>query len=230
MERVQTLLNKLQEQIEQHALPEQMLLTVQMLQAELLHIKNASELNGFTLSPIINIIQPISPYPAYSKKKDEYEDLSPQEEESITTSEKINIETTTGLSFDPIEDMPTLIHQQSPEPAVKKEVHESLSVEKNTSMNEKLKQGEIELGDTLLEMPIKDLRKAIGVNDKFLFIKELFRGDEVMYERSIKTINSFSIYPEAEYWIKRELKLKLAWSDKDEYVQQFDQLIRRRFV
>ena len=63
----------------------------------------------------------------------------------------------------------------------------------------------------------------------FLFISELFRGDEAMYERSIKTINSFTIWPEAEYWIKRELKTKLGWTDSNHTVQQFDQLIRRRF-
>ena len=50
-----------------------------------------------------------------------------------------------------------------------------------------------------------------------------------MYERSIKTINGFSIYPEAEFWIKRELKLKLGWNDQSPAVQQFDQLIKRRF-
>ena len=73
------------------------------------------------------------------------------------------------------------------------------------------------------------MRKAIGINDRFKFLSELFRGDDAMYERSIKTINSYAIYPEAEYWIRRELKLKLGWDDKNETVQQFDQLVRRRF-
>ena len=79
------------------------------------------------------------------------------------------------------------------------------------------------------ETPIKDLRKAIGINDRFLFINDLFRGDEVMYERSIKTINSFNIYPEAEYWITRELKTKLGWDTELPVVLQFDQLVKRRF-
>jgi hypothetical protein len=77
---------------------------------------------------------------------------------------------------------------------------------------------------------VKDLKKAIGVNDRFLYIKELFRGDEAMYERSIKTINSFSIWPEAEYWIRRELKTKLGWVDSEPVVMQFDQLVKRRFA
>ena len=37
-----------------------------------------------------------------------------------------------------------------------------------------------------------------------------------MYERSIKTINSFTIWPEAEYWIKREFKTKLGWINSNE--------------
>ena len=34
-----------------------------------------------------------------------------------------------------------------------------------------------------------------------------------MYERSIKTINGFRILPEAEYWMERELKVKLGWDE-----------------
>src|SRR5687768_10043125 len=39
MERVETLCNKLQEQIAQKASPDQLLLTVEMLQSELMHLK-----------------------------------------------------------------------------------------------------------------------------------------------------------------------------------------------
>ena len=99
----------------------------------------------------------------------------------------------------------------------------------NTSINDKLKQASIQLGDTITDTPIRDLKKAIGVNDRFLFISELFRGDEAMYERSIKTINSFSILPEAEYWIQRELKVKIGWSEINDVVKQFNQLVKRRF-
>ena len=66
-------------------------------------------------------------------------------------------------------------------------------------------------------------------DDRFLFINELFRGDEAMYERSIKTIQGFSIFAEAEFWIRRELKVKIGWHDNHPIVKQFDQLIKRRF-
>jgi hypothetical protein len=127
------------------------------------------------------------------------------------------------LPFDVMEETPTLSQRQP-----QKEVHELIS-SKEASLNDKLKQEKIELGNVLQEAPIKDLRKGIGVNDKFLFINELFRGDEGLYERSIKTINAFNILPEAEYWINRELKIKLGWSDDKEVVQYFYQLVKRRF-
>ena len=110
-----------------------------------------------------------------------------------------------------------------------KEIHAAVVEDASPSLNDVLKPSGTELSDSLKDAPLKDLKKGIGINDRFLYINELFRGDETMYERSIKTINAFAIYPEAEYWIKRELKLKLAWDDKNAVVAAFDQLVRRRF-
>lgn len=124
--------------------------------------------------------------------------------------------------FDPMVEIPTLALKQQ-------EVNETIAQQQ--SLNDKLKPGAAhkEVGNTIKEGPIKDLRKAIGVNDQYLFINDLFRGDQTMYERSIKTINGFNIYGEAELWIKRELKLKLGWNENAEAVYLFDQLIKRRF-
>jgi hypothetical protein len=126
------------------------------------------------------------------------------------------------MVFDPMTEIPTLSQQvqESGAPA---------GTAGEQELNDKLKQGKTELLEILKETPIKDLRKAIGINDRFLFIDELFRGDEAMYERSIKTINGFNIYPEAEYWISRELKVKLGWNNDSKAVQHFDQIVKRRF-
>ena len=124
---------------------------------------------------------------------------------------------------DAVLEAPTLLQQQ-----IHKEVHELIANPKE-SLNDRLKQDKKELAHVLKDSPVKDLRKAIGLNDKFVFISELFRGDEQMYERSIKTINTFHILAEAEYWMNRELKVKLGWNDNKEAVQHFYQLVRRRF-
>ncbi|MDB5202516.1 MAG: hypothetical protein JWQ27_1925 [Ferruginibacter sp.] len=267
MERVETLLNKLQGQLKEKASADAMLTTVQMLQSELMHLK-AQAPAGLEKTVALHFAssQPVtesnkseelpSPPPEVTEEKtvevlqlDEAEVEAELEEIKRNAEErnKFTSHNKPKLLFDPVEDTPTLTHQQPvPEPAAvpakpfipeaqlpahstPKEIHETIVTEVSGSLNDKLKQSKIELSDSLQEVPIRDLKKGIGVNDRFLFIKELFRGDEVMYERSVKTINGFAIFPEAEYWIKRELKLKLGWNDHNEVVKQFDQLIRRRF-
>jgi hypothetical protein len=99
----------------------------------------------------------------------------------------------------------------------------------STSLNDKLKSEVADLKSALNHTPVRDLKKAIGVNDRYVFINQLFRGDEVMYERSIKTINGFRILPEAEYWMERELKVKLGWDENRETTRHFYQLVKRRF-
>ncbi|HEY0298045.1 MAG TPA: hypothetical protein VGB84_02400 [Arachidicoccus sp.] len=97
-------------------------------------------------------------------------------------------------------------------------------------LNEKYNNdNKIDMGQTLQSAPIKDLIGAVGINDRYLFINELFRGDESMYERSIITLNKFHAYEQANSWIQRELHLKLGWDLNSSIAQQFERLIKRRF-
>ena len=127
--------------------------------------------------------------------------------------------------FNPLADKPTdrfTLSQRS------REVNDVIGLN-GTSLNDKLKSEVSDLKSALNDTPVRDLKKAIGVNDRYVFINQLFRGDEVMYERSIKTINGFRILPEAEYWMERELKVKLGWDENRETTRHFYQLVKRRF-
>lgn len=245
MERVETLLKKLQDQFVQNASADQMLLTVQMLQAELLMVQNhrgpvsvnqevAITVSGLMPAPANgmannHIEMEIKTVEVLQVDEAEIEAELEEIKRNAEAMQKISIQNKPHIIIDSEVDIPTLTHQQPKQEEEKKEINDTAGNNIAASLNEKLKQSKIDLGDTLTEVPIRDLRKAIGVNDRFLFINELFRGDEVAYERSIKTINSFSIFPEAEYWIQRELKVKNGWNDANEIVQQFYQLVKRRF-
>jgi hypothetical protein len=127
--------------------------------------------------------------------------------------------------FDPLAEKPTdrfTLSQRS------REVNDVIG-NTTTSLNDKLKSEVADLKSALNDTPVRDLKKAIGVNDRYVFINQLFRGDEVMYERSLKTINGFRILPEAEYWMERELKVKLGWDENREATRHFYQLVKRRF-
>ncbi|MCF6406721.1 hypothetical protein L3C95_27735 [Chitinophaga filiformis] len=114
---------------------------------------------------------------------------------------------------------------------VRKELKElnQLVAQNMPSLNDRLKQTQTELADRFNEIPVKDLRQAIGINDKFQFIQELFRGDVDTYERSVKTINEMNSLQEAEYWIERELKIRQGWVDDNRAVRQFYNLVKKRF-
>ncbi len=133
------------------------------------------------------------------------------------------------LLFDPVDDIPTLMHQPKQVELSTSELNEKMKTDEKPSLNDLLKTETNEVSSSLSNEPIKDLKKGIGLNDTYVFINELFRGDETMYTRSIKTINGFSNFAEAQFWIERELKLKLGWVNSDAAVKHFDQLIRRRF-
>jgi hypothetical protein len=87
-----------------------------------------------------------------------------------------------------------------------------------------------ELQEKLALEPIKDLRSAIGINDKFQFIASLFGGDEKAFEQAVKTINGFKIYAEAQFWIKSNLREENKWDETTDLVKAFDLLVKRRFA
>jgi hypothetical protein len=229
MERIGVLINKLQELYRQNASPGQIIHVVEMLQTELLLLKQQQHTSE---RKKIAVMMPGSIAAATMHQPEEKTEAMitgmelnslPDEKQSAKNGlENKDIPAMPG--FNVLEEVPTLAHQ----PQVK-EINEVIG-KGEPSLNEKLFEQRKELAEKLKDEPLKDLKKAIGVNDRFIFISELFRGDEDMYERSLKTINHFTIYPEAEFWILRELKLKLGWNEEHSAVKQFDQLVRRRFL
>lgn len=169
-------------------------------------------------------VRPIVPAAALYQPAPVVEE-TPAPQPAIPSVPPAGVQQNKGWQFDPVHDVPTLTHQET---APVYNINDRALVTEE-SLNERLKVEKIELGSVLQESPIRDLKKAIGINDRYLFINELFRGDETMYERSLKTINGFNILPEAQYWIQRELKVKLGWNEQSEAVFHFDQLVKRRF-
>jgi len=219
MERIQTLINRLQEQVKQNADVSQMQMTLQLLQSELNQLQKTSARTLGTSKVSVVLPTPVAIAPVSITKK-----VVEEEQEVISVPKiKAKPKSQLDLHFDPMNEIPTFSQYK-----IGKEVNEA--VEQKESFNDRLKENRNELMHSLKDAPIRDLRKGIGINDRFVFISELFRGDEPMYERSIKTINSFNIYPEAEYWMNRELKIKLGWDDTKEIVKHFYQLVKRRFA
>ncbi|HEY4337550.1 MAG TPA: hypothetical protein VGM89_16675 [Puia sp.] len=214
MKRTQELINQLVQQLDRQESPAQMLATAQLLEAELSRLASQAAANRGSAKVAVMMPSTMKMYAG-----------QPMQEAKPVA--RVNggaaVPQQSEWPFNPLTDIPTLAHQQTA-----RELNDVIG-SNGSSINDKLKADVVELAHALNGTPVRDLKKAIGVNDRYVFISELFRGDEVMYERSIKTINSFRILPEAEYWIQRELKVKQGWDENREVTRHFYQLVKRRF-
>lgn len=71
----------------------------------------------------------------------------------------------------------------------------------------------------------KDIRQMVGINDKYLFISELFGNDKDAYEATLNELNTFETYTQAVNW----LTAKLHWEEAEETVQSFYGLLNNFF-
>ncbi len=228
MEKIKALINKLHEQASQNADAASLLAIVQQLQLEL--SPNGQSPKHNLGSSKVSVVMP-----AHSRYMPATSDTSvdklvePVHEFKQPDEKKYNSVPATRKSeqdawlFDPMKETPTLTQQIN-----RKELNDTMG-QNGKSLNDHLKIQKTELAEILTDTPIRDLKKGIGINDRYVFVSELFRGDDAMYERSIKTLNGFRIMAEAEYWIERELKVKLGWDDSKPTTQHFYQLVKRRF-
>lgn len=77
--------------------------------------------------------------------------------------------------------------------------------------------------------PISDLKRAITLNDKLLYIKDLFNGYNLAYSEALDILNRFNSFDEAENFLKTSYAAKNNWDAKPATTEKFYELLRRRF-
>ena len=80
---------------------------------------------------------------------------------------------------------------------------------------------ELRLGE-----PVTDLRRAIGINDKFLLIRDLFGGDGEAYEEAIGKLNAFDDFDECMIHIAENY----AWNPNSDGAKFMMELLERKFA
>lgn len=116
-------------------------------------------------------------------------------------------------------------------PSTKKKISESAIIADtfshlSNSLNEQL--GNLHDDDVsgiMKTKPLTNLSDAIGVNDKFLFIRELFNGNPESYNQAISKLNDAASFTDAKAVI-------MSYTDNDaetEVVRQLLDLVKRKF-
>ena len=70
--------------------------------------------------------------------------------------------------------------------------------------------------------------EVIGINDKFLFVNELFGGSMEKYNKSIENLNDLKTLNGAMIYLN-ELKIELQWNSSNEAYQKLKDLVSRKF-
>ncbi len=180
---------------------------------------------------------------AGQKNKPEIKTPEPEpvpEEMPEETSEKTVAEEVVPVQEEPQETAPAEKKTESPIPEEKPEPEVSAAKPAETTLDlfsaapketlgETLKPSEEPaLADTLQSSGISDLREAIGINDKFLFINELFNGDLERYNKVLDELNGFSGLPGAQTYLA-ELQVQYQWDEESPAYRKLGDLLKRKF-
>lgn len=102
-------------------------------------------------------------------------------------------------------------------------------IEQPETVGERYQQEQEEtLGERLQHGAVKDLQNAIGINDKFLFVNELFGGSMEKYNRSIANLNDLKTLNGALIYMN-ELRIELQWNSSNEAYKKLLDLVHRKF-
>jgi len=86
------------------------------------------------------------------------------------------------------------------------------------------------VAEQLHTQSINDLKQAINLNDKLLFVKDLFNGYSLAYSEAIDILNRFTSFAEAEQFLKNNYIVKNHWDTKPETSEKFYTLLKRRYA
>ncbi len=76
---------------------------------------------------------------------------------------------------------------------------------------------------------VKDLKKAIGINDKFLFINELFRGDPSVYNSAIDKLNEAGGMAEAATALNT-YREEYSWASNSEAYHRLSRIVQSKYA
>ena len=95
------------------------------------------------------------------------------------------------------------------------------------SLNEKLKSGSgNEVHNKLSSKPLKDL---IDLNNRFVLLNELFKGNAEAFSAAVVHIDTLDNYASAESFIQSQLVTNYYWEQSSQTVKLFMKLVKQKF-
>jgi hypothetical protein len=87
-------------------------------------------------------------------------------------------------------------------------------------------------GSRFENLPISDISKSMGINDRILTINDLFEGDQHAFNECIRHLNNMTSFDDAKAYLVSEVALKNEWHQpqRRNKAQSFIRLVKRRYL
>lgn len=116
------------------------------------------------------------------------------------------------------------------EEEAKAEITEKKEIQTSKSINDiHSSSPQISLADQFGQQPIIDLKKEIGINERYLMTENLFSGDSEAFTNAITQLNQLNNHNDALDYLKKELSKKYNWNLKSNHVKRLFKLVERRY-
>ncbi len=118
------------------------------------------------------------------------------------------------------------VEEVGPEPFLIKQDNESVSPSINELFHSRLEKSAEESSN---QNKISDLKQGINLNDKLLYIKDLFNGYNLAYSEAIDLANKLPDFKAADDFFQRNYAKQYNWSEKPSTVNKFYELLKSKF-
>jgi len=167
----------------------------------------------------------IAPPPPKNEYREERTRISPPPpvQERIIAPPPVVKEVVASTPPPPVYRQPTVTAvPQSSRHQVPNEEYEQLFQQENSN----------ELSHKLSTLPISDLNKAMGINERIFTINELFRGDSAAFKRTIAALNQLPSFRKAKAYLAENVVNEFDWTNKlrRNKAKNFIKLVNRRYL
>ena len=84
--------------------------------------------------------------------------------------------------------------------------------------------------ETVVSKNTKTLSESIALNDKFIFVRELFGNQFNEYDNALRILEKATSYDEAESYCNENFWNKFSWNDRTSATDRFKELLQKRFA
>lgn len=106
----------------------------------------------------------------------------------------------------------------------------SETIQNTESLNDIFKTNTVTHVETIQQPKVrKSLQELIMLNDKFVFVRELFGNQFAEYDTAIKSLENMNSLNDAENYCRNQLWTKFNWNDKVAYQMRFFDVLQKRF-